>query len=201
MAGTVGGVLWVVSTAMHAVKPVGCVAAECATRPMRETGAVGGAMALIAMLLFTVTASVVVALAYRTGRFGRVGKVGAAAALAGVVTLVVASVVQVALFDGDFPLMPYFVIPGIAALLIGVGLLGITVLRSGVLPRWAAGALLVGVLAMVGFNEQTAAAWLAIPFGLAWMVVGYALWARHGSSAAPPPQPDIRDRMSPGTRQ
>lgn len=86
--------------------------------------------------------------------------------------------VQALIFDGDFPLMPYFVIPAVAALITGVILLVVTVLRSGVLPRWAAGALLVGAVVMVGFNEQTAAAWLALPFGFAWIAVGCAMWAR-----------------------
>lgn len=29
---------------------------------------------------------------------------------------------------------------------------------------------------MLAFNEQTPAAWLGIPFGVAWIAVGSALW-------------------------
>ncbi len=50
------------------------------------------------------------------------------------------------------------------------------ILRSKVLPRWTVALLVVGTLAMLGFNEQTAAALLAIPLGIAWMAVGLVLW-------------------------
>ena len=176
-AGMLGGILWVVGTVVHAVKPVGCVAEECAGRPMRETSAVEGVLALCAFAFFAVAAGAVVALVHRAGRFGRTGKIGTVLALIGVCVLVAAGLIQAVAFDGDFPPMPYFVVPGIAALIIGVVLLGITILRSGVLSRGAAIVLLVGTLAMLGFNEQTTAAWLAIPFGLGWMAVGYALWS------------------------
>lgn len=173
-----GGLFWVVGAVIHALKPVGCVAEECASRDMRETSAIEGILALAAFALFAVTGVALVALVRRAGRFGRVGRIGAALALVGVVVLVIAGVLQGVVYEGDFPLMPYFVIPGLAALVIGVVALAVTVLRSGVLSRWAAIVLLAGTLLMLGFNEQTTAAWLAIPFGLAWVAVGYALWAR-----------------------
>lgn len=177
-AGMVGGTLWLISTVMHASKPVGCVADQCASRPMRESSAVEGMLTVAAFVLFAVAAVALVALARRAGRFGTAGRAGAVLALGGATALVLAALVQALFFEGDFPLMPYFVIPGLAAVVIGFILLGVMVLRSGVLPRWAAASLLVGTVAMVGFNEQTAAAWLAIPFGLAWIAVGYALWTK-----------------------
>ncbi len=180
-AAIVGGVLWVVGTVIHASKPVGCVAEECARRPMRESSVVEGILSLGAFLLFAIAAVALVVLVRRAGRFGKLGKAATVLALVGVCVLVIASLFQALVFDGDLPLMPYFVIPGIAALIVGFVLLAVTVLRSGVLPRWAAASLLVGALAMTGFNEQTAAAWLAIPFGLAWIVVGYALWIKEPS--------------------
>lgn len=185
-AGMVGGALWVISTVIHASRPVGCVAEGCDRRDMRETGA-EGFLTLGALVLFAVTAAALVVLARRAGRFGPLGKAGAVIAVAGVSVLVLASVVQSLVFDGDFSLMPNFVIPGIAALIVGFVLLAVAVLRSGVLPRWAAGSLLVGAGAMVGFNEQTAAAWLALPFGLAWIAVGCALWVRQPARPAAEP--------------
>lgn len=182
-AGMLGGVLWSTSTVVHALRPVGCVAEECARRPMRESSAVEGVLTLAALLMFAVAAAALVVLVRRAGRFGPLGKAGTALALGGVAVLVVSGLVQAVMFEGDFPLMPYLVIPGVAALVIGFVLLAVTVLRSGVLPRWAAVSLLVGALAMLGFNEQTAAAWLAIPFGLAWIAVGYALWTHEGHTA------------------
>ena len=120
-------------------------------------------------------------LARRSGRFGKAGAAGAVLALGGVAILVVAMLVQAVLFGGDFPLMPYFVIPGIAGLVIGVLLIAVTVLRSGILPRWAAIALVVGAVTMLAFNEQTHAAWFGLPFGFAWLAVGYALWTESRS--------------------
>lgn len=143
---------------------------------MRESSLVEGILTLAGLVLFAVAAAALVVLVRRAGRFGKAGKAGAALALTGVLVLVLAGLTQALLFDGDFPLMPYFVIPGVAALVIGFVLLAIMVLRARVLPRWAAASLLVGTVAMAGFNEQTETAWLAIPFGLGWVVVGYALW-------------------------
>lgn len=181
-AAVLGGVLWVFSTIIHALRPVGCVAEGCAFRPMRQSSALEGVTTLAALLLFAVAGTALVMLVRREGRFGKLGRTGMLLAAVGGAVLVTAGLVQALLFDGDFLLMPYFVIPGIAALIIGVLLLAWSVLRSGVLPRWAAASLLVGALAMVGFNEQTHAAWLGIPFGLAWIAVGYALW-RHPAGA------------------
>jgi hypothetical protein len=73
--------------------------------------------------------------------------------------------------------VPYFVIPGVLALVVGFVLLGIAVLLAGVLPRWTAVLLVVGSLAMLGFNDQNAQALLAIPNGIAWVAVGYVLWS------------------------
>lgn len=120
----------------------------------------------------------------RAGRFGKTGRAGGVLGILGTSTLVVAGLVQALLYEGDFPLMPHFVIPGIGALVIGFVVLGVSVLRSGVLPRWASIGLLLGTAAMAGFNEQTHAAWLGLPFGLAWMAVGYALWTSRVETAA-----------------
>ena len=45
------------------------------------------------------------------------------------------------------------------------------------LPRWAAILLIVGSLAMLGFNDQNWQALMAVPNSLAWMAVGYVLWS------------------------
>ena len=171
-----GGTLWIIATAIHASKPVGCVGDECATRSMRETSAVEGALTGAALLLFAAAALALVALVRRTDRFGAPARTGAVLGLGGMAVLIAAGLIQALAFDGDFPLMPYFVIPGVAALIVGILLLTTTVIRSGVLPRWAAASLLIGSVAMMAFNEQTNAAWFGVPFGLGWMAVGLALW-------------------------
>ena len=76
------------------------------------------------------------------------------------------------------PYMPFFLAPGGLALIIGMLLLGVATLRAGVLPRWSAALLIIGAVAMLAFNDQNARALMAIPFGIAWMAVGYALFGK-----------------------
>lgn len=185
LAGVVGGLLWVISTAIHASRPVGCVGAECAGRAMREAGAVEGVLALAALVLFAVAAAALITLVRRAGRFGTLGMTGTVLAGTGVGLLITGGLIQELLYDGDLPFMPFFVGPGVVALTVGLVLLAVTVLRSGVLPGWAGGALVIGALSLLLSNEQTATAWLAVPLGLAWVAVGIALWqerTRTGSS-------------------
>lgn len=176
-AGMLGGALWVVATLIHAAKPRGCVGEECAIRPMRQSSAVDGVLMLTSLILMAVAIWGVVGLARRSGRFGRAGRIGTALAAAGVAVLVLSAVVQGVLYRGDFPLMPYFVIPGVGLLVAGVATLGIAVLRSRVLPRWAAGLLVVGAVSLLFFNEQTDAVLLAVPLGVAVAGVGFVLWS------------------------
>ncbi len=191
LASMVGGALWVVDTLIHASKPRGCIAEECAFRPMRESGALDGILTLLSVGLLAVGAVGLVTLVRRYGRFGRMGRAGATIGAFGAALLVVAGLVQGIFFGDDFPLMPYFVIPGGLALIVGVLLLGVAVLRAGVLPRWVAALVIVGTLFMLGTNEQTARVLLTIPFGVAWVAVGYALWSGAG---APSGQPAARAR-------
>ena len=113
-----------------------------------------------------------------------IGAVGAA-------VLVIATLIQAIFFVGTSPLMPQFVIPGLLAMVVGFLLVGIAILRSEVLPRWVAVLIIVGALAMLGANEQTARVLLMIPLGVAWVAVGYVLWAGVG---APTGQPSTRFR-------
>ena len=191
LAAMVGGALWVIGTLIHASKPRGCIAQECAFRPMRETGVLDGILMLVSLLLFVAGAAGLVILARRAGRFGRLGNTGAAIGAVGDALLVVASLVQALFFSGDFPFMPDFVVPGVLALVAGVLVLGVAILRAGVLPRWAAVLIIVGALSMLGANEQTARVLLTIPFGLAWIAVGYVLWSGGG---VPTGQPAARVR-------
>lgn len=182
----VGGGLWTASNIIHASKPRGCIADECAFRPMRETGVLDGILFLLALLFFAVGAVALMIRARHAGRFGRLGSVGVVTAMTGVALILVASLISALFFNGDFRLMPYFVIPGALALIGGFLLLGIAVLRAKVLPRWVALLLIIGSLAMLGFNEQNAQTLMAIPFGLAWMAVGYTLWSEGDAPARQP---------------
>ena len=138
LAAMLGGTLWSIATVVHASKPRGCIAAECATRPMRESDALDGILTLPSVLLFAVGAAGLVALVGSAGRFGRTGKAGAVIGAGGAAVLVIATPIQAIFFAGDFPLMPYFVVPGLLAAVVGFLLAGIAILRSGVMPRWVA---------------------------------------------------------------
>ena len=182
LAAMLGGALLVVSALLIASMPRGCIGDECAARPMRDTGIVG-ALLMLALLLVVIGMAGLVIRARNAGRFGVLGKTGAAVGAVGVALPVIGSLVQGILYDGDYPLMPYFVIPGVLALVVGFVLLGIAVLRARVLPRWAAVLLVVSSLAMLGFNDQNAQALMAVPFGVAWMAVGYVLWSDREGTA------------------
>jgi hypothetical protein len=181
-----GGALWVIGNVVHASKPRGCIAEECALRPMRETGALEGILMFLSLMLFVAGAAGLVARARRLGRFGKMGNAGVVIGAFGVAVLVIAGLIQALFFGGDFPLMPGFVIPGVLALIAGFVLLGIAILRAEVLPRRVAVLFIVGALAMLGFNEQTWRTLMAIPFGVAWLAVGYVLWSQSSTLATQP---------------
>ena len=180
-----GGARLVFSAFIIGCLPRGCIGDECASRPMRETGATG-ALLTLALLLVVIGAAGLVILARDAGRFGTLAKTGIVVAAVGAALPVVGGLVQGILFDGDYSYMPYFVIPGVLALVIGFVLLGISVLQAGVLPRWSAALLIVGTLAMLGFNDQNALALLAIPNGIGWVAAGYVLWSGRGEGAREP---------------
>jgi hypothetical protein len=186
LAAMLGGVLWAISAVIHASKPRGCIAEECAFRPMRETSALDGFPLLLSLLLFAGGVAGLMILARSAGRWGKAGNTGVILCAIGAALVVIASLVQTIFFGGDFPLMPFFVIPSALALVFGLLLLGLAILRARVLPRWAAVLFIVGTLAMLGVNEQTARVLLAIPLGVAWVVVGYVLWSGRGTAAQQP---------------
>ncbi len=186
MTSILGGVLWIAGAVLTASKPRGCIGDECAFRPMREGGPLDATLFLLAVLFLAVGVAGLVIRAQKAGRFGRLGWIGLVASVVGVAVLIISSLIQAVFFSGDFPLMPYVVIPGGLALVAGFLLLGLAILRARVLPRWAAVLLIVGAMAMLGFNDQNAQVLLAIPFGVAWVAMGYALWLGLGESAAQP---------------
>jgi hypothetical protein len=153
---------------------------------MREGGPLDAVLFLLAVLFLAVGVAGLVIRARNAGRFGRLGSIGLIASGVGVAVLIISSLVQAVFFGGDFPLMPYFVIPGGLAVVVGFLLLGIAILRARVLPRWAAVLLVVGSLAMLGCNDQNAQVLMAIPFGVGWVVVGYVLWSGKGTPIQQP---------------
>jgi hypothetical protein len=111
--------------------PRGCIGDECALRPMRETG-LAGALLMLALLLVVVGAVGLMIRVHNAGRFGELAKAGVVVAAVGAALPVIGGLVHVRLFDGSYPLMPFFVIPGVLALVVGFVLLGLAVLRERV---------------------------------------------------------------------
>lgn len=185
-AAALGGALWIAGAVITALKPEGCIGDECYLpgRSMREVGAQDAGLSIAGVLLIALGAAAVVARARASGRLGALGRVGVIVGLAGVAVLLIAALVQALFYGGDFPYMPLFVLPGGLALVLGFLLLGIAVLRARVLARWAGVALVIGTLAMLGFNDQNAQALLAIPFGIAWVAIGFALRSVRGEGPA-----------------
>ena len=175
-----GGILWIVPAIITASKPRGCIGLECEVRAMRDTSDVAPFL-LLALLLSAAGLAGVAIRARNTGRFGRLAKAGVALSGVGVALFVVGTVLT-AISEAFWVLM----LPAGLALIVGLALTGIAAFRTGVLPRWAAGLLVVGSLAMLGFNDQNAAVLMAIPFGISWIAVGYALWSGMGPTTEQP---------------
>jgi hypothetical protein len=71
-------------------------------------------------------------------------------------------------------------------LMVGSLMVGAAALLSGTLPRWGALALVVGSVAFFFFDTHPTRAWFALPYGAAWVAVGYLLWSGGGSAAEQP---------------
>ena len=169
------GILWIVPAIITAFKPRGCIGLECDVSAMRDTSDVAPFL-LVALLLSAVGLAGVAIRAWNTGRFGRLAKAGVAFYGAGVALFILGTALT-AISEVFWVLM----LPAGLALIVGLVLKGIAMFRTGVLPRCVAVLLVIGSLAMLGFNDQTAEVLMAIQFGVAWVAVGYALWSGRSS--------------------
>jgi hypothetical protein len=167
-----GGILLILFAVMAAAKPRGCIGEEeCAVRPIRETGDID-AFAFVGFFLILIGLAGLVVRVQAAGRLSLLGKVGVVLIALGAATFLLVGSGIVTPSDES---MPAFVIPAGAAIAIGVILLGITILRSRVLPAWASWLLIIGALAILGQNDQDIRILLGIPFGVAWLGIGYVL--------------------------
>lgn len=163
----IGGSAWVVAIVLHAMQPKGCIGDECLDRPMREAITATSWLLVVtaaALLAFLLT---LIALLARTDSLGWTGIAGATACVIGLGLLALVSLSP--LRDQLRPA------PFMATIVVGLTLLGWTVIRSGVMPSWAGLCLLVGVLLLGGVSEQTSRVLLAVPFGVAWLATGLVL--------------------------
>jgi hypothetical protein len=185
LAALLGGVLISVYAAITASMPRGCIGdVECATREMRDTGAVN-TLLMLGFLLIVLGALGLVLRLREAGGFGWLGRAGAIFGTIGFLLGVLASITS-ALTDGMSPLMPLFVVPGLFAIIIGLLLLAVAALKARALPRPTALLLIVSLLAMFTFDDQNWQVLLAVPFGVAWAAVGYALWSEKNVSSSQP---------------
>ena len=187
LGAVLGGALWAAWAVMVARKPEGCVGSAC-DLPGRSVRGYGDLTPVLAaaVLLIAAGGAGLVLRARAARRFGRLSRWGLGIGVAGAAVLAAAVLVQEIAYGGDFPHMPIAVIPAVLALSIGFMLFAVSVLR--VVPRWAGALLIVGALALIGVNDQNERILLAVPFGIGWMGVGYALWAGRGERPASAPE-------------
>lgn len=171
-AALLGGAVWVLRAVWLALLPAGCVGSACAEsgRVARESVIAAPLLALaIALMAFAVIGMMVQAFqADRMGWLGRAGTIALAMAGAELAVYALAS----NLFDNQ--IQPLAAMGG-PLLVVGILLTGAALLRAGALHRSAVMALLLGSVAMLGYNDQNAQVLLAVPFGVAWLVVGLTL--------------------------
>lgn len=129
-------------------------------------------------------------MARQSGRLMKLANAGLIAAAAGFAILLIGSLIQAVFYGGDLPWMPFLVIPGVLSVVLGFVLIGVFILRSGLLPRWLGIVLVVSSVLLPAANGETAAVLLAVPFGLAMAAVGFFLLSigvrpYPGATAAP----------------
>jgi hypothetical protein len=97
--------------------------------------------------------------------YGNLGRAGYGAALVGLLMLILGGA------SWGFDML------GIFVLMVGSLLVGVATLTKRVLPSWGAIALIVGSLSLLVFvATQGSSAWLGVPYGAAWVAVGYLLY-------------------------
>lgn len=135
-----------------------------------------------------------------TNAYGRLGKAGFLAAIIGTVVAGAGHLIAVPFFDfvnvggmvyvlvalkeGFFLAGGMAYASGVVLMSAGFLLLGVAILKAGVVPRWSGPAVVVG---LAGLWAANALGWIV--FGLAWMLLGYALWSGRVAAAEQTPSP------------
>ena len=176
IAAMLGGGFCVLAAILHSMQPSGCIGLECETRAMRSTTPLVSALGAAATVFIIVGMAGLLVMARRFGRHTRLANAGLITATAGFAILLLGVLIQAVFFSGDLPWMPFIVIPGVIGVIAGFVMIGIFILRSGLLPRWLGVFLVVSAVLLLAANEQTAAVLFAIPFGLAVTTVGFFMW-------------------------
>lgn len=187
------GVLWMAFALVLSSQPQGCVGSACDLpgQSYRSWGTLSLTLLIAAVLLLIGGMVAVARYAWNQPGFGIVGRVGLLLSTVGGALIASGTAIQALFFNGDFPLMPFFIIPGWLALSIGSLLLGGALLRTRMVPRWVGVLLLLSALLLFGFNDQDVQVLLAVPLGLSWVVVGACLWTTQNE-----PQENVRRKRN-----
>lgn len=171
LAGLAGGALWLVLIAL------------IAARPEAPVGRSDDLNVLIALSGLLILPGLVGLYLCQAGRARWLAAAGVVLGAAGAV-LVGAGLVQ---RPGESDAARLLVGLGILALIAGFACAGVGLLQTAILPRPAGWLLIIGSLALLDFRFEDAGIWLGVPFGLAWLWLGYELWAsaRPGPSLSP----------------
>ena len=169
MAAGAGGALWVAVFALFASRPSGPGSAP----PYRSFEGLYVPCLVSAVLIMV---GLVALHVHLRDAYGGLGAAGLVLASVGAVMLV--------LVVGGAPFLLSRV--GALGLLLGSALMGAAALRANTRLRWGGAALAVGSLAFFLFDTEGARVWFALPYGGAWVVVGYLLWSGEARAAPRP---------------
>jgi hypothetical protein len=171
-----GGICWIAAWIYRSTLPRGCVGDECLSRPMRGDTALGTTLQIMAAIMILAAGIGLLIHIQRRGRLGRLGVAGVSSCAVGIALLAASGFVPQTIFGPGIDAIPFFRIPGVALVVVGTLLVAVVVIHSRVVPRWAGYSLLIGAGMLLLANEQTARVLFAVPFGIAWILVGAALW-------------------------
>ena len=157
LAAVAGGALWMAVFALFALRPSG------PGPPYRSFEGLYVPCLVSAVLI---VAGLVALHAHLRGTYGGLGTAGFVLASVGAAVL--------ALVVGGAPFLLSRV--GALGIVLGSALMGAAALRASAGLRWGGAALVVGSLAFFLFDTEGWRVWFALPYGIAWVAVGYLLW-------------------------
>ena len=162
LASLVGGALWVIVFAIHASR----ASAEGSDAPYVSLHGLGVAGLLSVLLVMVGFVGLEMHMPSGPGAgYGTPGGAGSGLAVVGLFVLIVSGALGFIGMLGVFILMVGSVLVGVASL-IGRGL-----------PRWGAVLLFVCSLSLLVFDTEGFRAWFGVPYGAAWIAVGYLLYS------------------------
>lgn len=169
----VAGLSWCAAAVIHNTQPQGCVGESCAVTPMREATPLTDMLFLLAGVTLAASLGGLLVMARRRGASARTAWTALAACALAMALFATAALMSV--IHPDWNGMPFVVVPAVAALVVGLVLVVVLVLKARLLPKIIGVVVLASVALLPVANEQTSRVMWAVPFGLAWAVVGVLL--------------------------